>query len=36
MEFGLKSGNLGEEHAGCIVAGVFEGGKLSPTCRIAR
>ena len=31
MEFGLKSGRLGTRRTGCIVVGVHEGRKLSPS-----
>ncbi|NEX64623.1 leucyl aminopeptidase [Noviherbaspirillum galbum] len=30
MNFVVKSGRLEQEHTGCIVAGVYEGGKLTP------
>ncbi|MGE5096367.1 MAG: leucyl aminopeptidase [Betaproteobacteria bacterium] len=31
MEFGVKGGSLGKQRTGCIVAGVYEGRKLSPS-----
>jgi len=31
MEFVAKSGSLEKQHTGCIVVGVYEGGKLSPS-----
>jgi leucyl aminopeptidase len=31
MDFIVKSGSLEKQHTGCIVVGVYEGGKLSPS-----
>ena len=31
MEFVVNGGSLAKQRTGCIVAGVYEGGKLSPS-----
>ena len=31
MEFVLNGGSLDKQRTGCIVVGVYEGGKLSPS-----
>src|SRR5689334_21826260 len=31
MEFAVSTGSLAQQRAGCIVVGVYEGGKLSPS-----
>ncbi|HWI13754.1 MAG TPA: M17 family peptidase N-terminal domain-containing protein, partial [Burkholderiales bacterium] len=31
MEFVAKGGTLEQQHTGCIVVGVYEGGKLTPS-----
>ena len=33
MEFGVTGGSLDQQHTGCLVVGVYEGGKLSPSAR---
>ncbi len=33
MEFSIKSGNPGKQRSGCVVVGVYEGRKLSPSAQ---
>jgi hypothetical protein len=33
MEFGVTGGSLEQQHTGCLVVGVYEGGRLSPSAR---